>query len=55
MTHEISYPKMGHLSMFPGSIGIEDVGDGDNVEMVVRIPMKQELASDVYYALGNMR
>lgn len=54
MTHKISYPKMGHLSMFEGTIGIEDVGESDNVEMVVRIPMDQETASDQYYILGNL-
>lgn len=48
MTHEISLPRMSHLSMFEGTIGIE-AG-----EMVVRIPMDQEEASDVYYQLGNM-
>ena len=45
---------MCHLSMFEGTIGIEDVGEGDNVEIVVRIPMPQETSSDVYYELGNM-
>ena len=54
MTHEISLPKMSHLSMFPGTIGIEDVGEGDQVEIVVRIPMSQEQSSDVYYELANM-
>lgn len=39
---------MSHLSMFEGTIGVEDG------EMVVRIPMDQEEASDVYYQLGNM-
>jgi hypothetical protein len=34
--------------MFEGTIGVEDG------EMVVRIPMDQETASDVYYELGNM-
>ena len=48
MTHEISLPRMSHLSMFEGTIGIE------GGEMVVRIPMNQEKASDVYYELGNM-
>lgn len=48
MTHEISLPRMSHLSMFEGTIGVEDG------EMVVRIPMDQEEASDVYYQLGNM-
>ncbi len=48
MTHEISLPRMSHLSMFEGTIGIEDGG------IVVRIPMDQEKASDVYYELGNM-
>ena len=54
MTHEISLPKMSHLSVFEGTIGIEDVGEGENVEMVVRIQMDQVTASDVYYQLGNM-
>jgi len=54
MTHEISLPRMSHLSMFEGTIGIEDVGKGKNVEIVVRIPIDQEKASDVYYQLGNM-
>ena len=31
MTHEISLPRMSHLSMFEGTIGIEDVGEGENV------------------------
>ena len=52
MTHEISLPRMSHLSMYNGTIGVE--GEGENVEMVVRIPMDQEKASDVYYELGNM-
>jgi hypothetical protein len=40
--------------MYDGTIGIEDVGEGENVEMVVRIPMDQATASDIYYRLGNM-
>ena len=54
MTHEISLPRMSHLSLFEGTIGIEDIGEGENVEIVVRIPMDQETASDQYYMLGNM-
>ena len=53
MTHEISLPRMSHLSMFEGTIGVE----GDSIlesEIVVRIPMTHEMASDVYYELGNM-
>ena len=53
MTHEISLPRMSHLSMFEGTIGIEETGEGGNVEMVARIPMPRETASDVYYELGN--
>ena len=53
MAHEISQPKMDHLSQFPGKIKIEDVGEGENVEIVVRIPLDQKTASDVYYELGN--
>lgn len=54
MTHEISLTKMSHLSVFEGTIGIEDVGEPDNVEIVVRIPMPQETAADVYFQLSNM-
>lgn len=52
MTHEISLPKMGHLSTFKGTIGVE--GEDEFVEMVVRIPMDIDTASDQYYLLGNM-
>ena len=54
MASEISLPRMSHLSLFEGTIGIEDVGEGENVEIVVRIPMDQETASDVYFQLLNI-
>lgn len=54
MTHDISLPRMRHLSMFEGTIGIEDVGEGEDVNIVVKVPMDQGTASDVYYVLGNM-
>ena len=54
MPNRISLPRMSHLSAFEGTIGIEDVGEGENVEIVVRIPMDRDTASDVYYQLGNM-
>jgi len=53
MTHEISYPKMSHLSTFDGTIGVEDTDEGI-AEIVVRIPMSNKEASEVYYQLGNM-
>jgi hypothetical protein len=40
--------------MYDGTIGIEDTGEDENVEMVVRIPMDQATASDVYFQLSNM-
>jgi hypothetical protein len=38
--------------MFEGTIGVE--GEGEDIEIVVRIPIDQEGASDAYYRLGNM-
>jgi hypothetical protein len=52
MPHAISLGKMSTLSMHEGTIGIE--GECEDTEMVVRIPMSQEAASDLYYKLGNM-
>lgn len=54
MTHEITLPRMSHLSRFKGSIQVEDTDDPEAVEIVVRIAMTPETASDVYYELGNM-
>ena len=53
MAHEISKSRMQYLSRFHGKIRIEDVGEGDIVEIVVRLQMDQATASRVYYELGN--
>jgi len=55
MTHEISAQRMQYLSDFEGSIGIEDVGDPDICEIVIRIPLSHATAENENYALGNMR
>ena len=52
MTTDISLPRMSHLSQFSGTIGVE--GLYFEQEIVVRIPLSQERASDEYYRLVNM-
>lgn len=52
MTHEITFRRMRDLSGFEGTISIE--GEGDEQEIVVRIPMFHNQAADVYYKLGNL-
>lgn len=54
MTHEVSLLRMRFLSMYEGTIGVEEVGEEDTVEIVVRLPMSRLAASDAYYELGNM-
>jgi len=52
MPLDISTARMGTLSMYPGTIGIE--GEGRDAEIVVRIPIHTDDAQDVYYRLLNM-
>jgi len=54
MTHDITPTRMEYLSRFSGTIGIEEVGEADTVNLVIRISVSPESASDMYYKLGNM-
>jgi len=49
MPLDISTARMGTLSRYHGTIGIE--GEGIDGEIVVRIPMHTDAAQDVYYRL----
>lgn len=54
MPHELNKLRLDHLSAFNGTIGIEEVGEKDAVEIVIRIPMFRDLAAETYYKLGAM-
>ena len=53
MTHEVTLSRMRFLSMYEGTIGIEEVGERGVVEIVVRLPMSRPAASDAYCGLGK--
>lgn len=49
MPIDTSTSRMGTLSKYPGTIGIE--GERRDAEIVVRIPMDHDDAADLYYRL----
>lgn len=49
MTVEVSPMRMAFLAVFDGSIGIE--GEGDDTEIVVRIPTTPEATAITYDTL----
>jgi len=54
MTHEMSRERLEYLSRYAGRIDIEDIGEGDIVAIVIRIPIGQAYAEDIYHELGNI-
>ena len=53
MTVDVSPKRMAYLAVFDGSIGIE--GEGDDTEIVVRIPTTPEATAIAYSTLVNIR